>query len=609
MPLPRSGLVAATREAEWNVAAAALTKGAAVRVIMGTLLDHWGSPTLRKADNDGGTGPGMHGIPEIGRAEEAFYSALTTGQKEAYKALEQLVTMLYERGMSWEGIDPWQLDEPLERWKMRAIAALAAQPMQAYLLGQMFATEAAQATVHRPLMPDDRRAIQTLEHYTFNEIDSSFDDLKGELRNQLIGGISTGLGPKEVARAMASILDDHKTNWEMIAITETARAESQGRLQELLDQGYTHVIGSSAHDPRVCDWCRDNINDKVVKIADIIGKSNYGRKADARLPVIPGHPRCVVAGQRVSTARGLVPIEDVRVGDMVLTHRGRFRAVVATASRFFSGTIHDVGGLRVTGEHPILTVNGFRTAALLGERVDVLGIDRKSAQHVRLSRDSHDAPAERSENRFFRRILSAFLRRSVPAATVDLDRKHRVGQSQIDIKLVDGELGFGALAEHSEFVEHASFVGAHLRRELDSARSRALRFMGLPGAANGIVSRARLTLTRSLVHARPFQFLGGGSTARYQTETGEMTVYARSGATDPLRDNVYGFAALVRAEKITNFFVRNRRPAILPRSVHVAPTQYEGIVYDLQVREDETFVVEGVAVHNCRCLWLPYDED
>lgn len=48
--------------------------------------------------------------------------------------------------------------------------------------------------------------------------------------------------------------------------------------------------------------------------------------------VVVGGSPCFVAGTPVTTARGVIPIEDVVVGDLALTHEGRWRAVLATGS-------------------------------------------------------------------------------------------------------------------------------------------------------------------------------------------------------------------------------------------------------------------------------------
>ncbi len=71
--------------------------------------------------------------------------------------------------------------------------------------------------------------------------------------------------------------------------------------------------------------------------------------------------QCLPSGESVITKSGLRPIEEVRVGDLVLTHRGRFRAVTQTFSRPYQGELLRVKtkgwnkATRVTPEHPFLT--------------------------------------------------------------------------------------------------------------------------------------------------------------------------------------------------------------------------------------------------------------
>src|SRR2546422_10527760 len=48
---------------------------------------------------------------------------------------------------------------------------------------------------------------------------------------------------------------------------------------------------------------------------------------------------CLPAGVPISTDRGVVPIEEVKVGDKVLTHRGRFRAGRGVSRRGYTGSL------------------------------------------------------------------------------------------------------------------------------------------------------------------------------------------------------------------------------------------------------------------------------
>src|SRR6185312_13049526 len=68
---------------------------------------------------------------------------------------------------------------------------------------------------------------------------------------------------------------------------------------------------------------------------------------------------CSPPGQMVLTINGYKKIEEIVVGDFVLTHKGRFRRVNATYRNYFEGLMYGVkfhgckNSLRLTGNHPI----------------------------------------------------------------------------------------------------------------------------------------------------------------------------------------------------------------------------------------------------------------
>lgn len=68
-------------------------------------------------------------------------------------------------------------------------------------------------------------------------------------------------------------------------------------------------------------------------------------------------PDCFAPGTMILTERGYRPIETIREGDMVLTHNGRYRRVLATMSAAKPVRSIDIQGvptIRVSGEHPFL---------------------------------------------------------------------------------------------------------------------------------------------------------------------------------------------------------------------------------------------------------------
>jgi len=74
----------------------------------------------------------------------------------------------------------------------------------------------------------------------------------------------------------------------------------------------------------------------------------------APIDILTGGYPCFPAGAPVLTARGYLPIEDVRIGDQVLTHMNRWRRVTATMSREHE-IVEFAPGMYATPDHPFWT--------------------------------------------------------------------------------------------------------------------------------------------------------------------------------------------------------------------------------------------------------------
>jgi hypothetical protein len=121
------------------------------------------------------------------------------------------------------------------------------------------------------------------------------------------------------------------------------------------------------------------------------------------LPYPGFHWWAIPAGELCVTANGYRPIESVRVGDLVLTHQGRFMPVTMAVSRMHTGAILEIetrgGVFRATPDHPILTDKGWKKAGTLRPSDTVLGCDVSDGGYPRwaqpfgkisIASDSHD---------------------------------------------------------------------------------------------------------------------------------------------------------------------------------------------------------------------------
>ncbi len=91
---------------------------------------------------------------------------------------------------------------------------------------------------------------------------------------------------------------------------------------------------------------------------------------------------CLPPGHLIITRDGIKSIESIKVGDMVLTHKGRFKKVSHIMSRSHSGKIYGIKAANsntvwVTEEHPILVTNSH-TKFTEWRRADQLDWGRKN---------------------------------------------------------------------------------------------------------------------------------------------------------------------------------------------------------------------------------------
>lgn len=135
---------------------------------------------------------------------------------------------------------------------------------------------------------------------------------------------------------------------------------------------------------------------EIDKFAAKAYETLYGHKPEGDITQIdakdvPGHDLlvggfpCFPAGQRVITKEGFKNIENIKAGDYVLTHKGRYRKVVTPMDKLYNGDLYEITmkyyrlPIKVTSEHPFFTKRGWVDAKDLTEN-DYVGfpLNKKS---------------------------------------------------------------------------------------------------------------------------------------------------------------------------------------------------------------------------------------
>lgn len=381
------------------------------------------------------------------------------------------------------------------------------------------------------------------------------------------------------------------------------------------------------------------------------------RLRPGQLDVLDGSPPCFPAGLLVTTIDGPKLIEDVREGELVLTHSGRYRRVLTKMRRRFRGSLVDIAfkygrSLSATAEHPFLaqrrkpeTSQSWRpksyeaeawTAArdlqprdvvlqpfvaesqpvpslpdsrgrgtnqygIVGRRsgfqVDdsqiawILGLylaegwTRKTRPVINFGLHADEAPAVRA-----RLEAAGFTSGCTPP-----DLKHpRAAKVHVwDAALLSLCLEFGRGARNKRIPEWVFGMSEKWQRELlegyfygDATRAVSTSVYWRMSTASQQLATGIARLVQQVFHVAP--------TIRSFTRKDASHIDGRTILPTPqwqvsfaVERGIYSRAALAS-------------PAGLWLPVKAtSKREFSGYVYNLEVEEDQSYVVEGFAVHNC----------
>lgn len=399
---------------------------------------------------------------------------------------------------------------------------------------------------------------------------------------------------------------------------------------------------------------------KTVKGAEILERCGLGQ---GDLDVFDGSPPCFPAGVLILARDGMKPIEQVKIGDVVLTHRNRWRRVTATFQRraatvIVKGQGHP--GLRTTHEHPFWCRRLGRSWNNSARRYDRtfdapkwvkagdLGPDRKS-HHQGGNAWFWSAPTDLPPARIppipvenkrshvfevgsaeFMWIVGAWLGDGWLRTGKTIDGRGTRGEvliccdkrqaAELEHRLSAAKIRFSSTEERTtrRFLiaskPFAAWLEKHFGRYSDGKR--------VPAWALGMSEASRRALLDGYLFAdghAASQIKGGGRVSRITTINKDLAVGARllagtlgKSSTIIWNDlpaktiiegrevNQRGFYQVTIYERSRSAFADGGMMWGKVRSVRETGAQED--VFNFEVEQDNSYVADGIVVHNCQAF-------
>lgn len=416
-----------------------------------------------------------------------------------------------------------------------------------------------------------------------------------------------------------------KRRWSLIAVTETHNAVEDGKATALVRaHGGRDPLVFKLPRPDACAYCRllylkaDGKTPRIFRLSGLMANgTNIGRKrgkptltgplkTNLRPTLGAAHPLCFPSDCLVLTHRGEVPISTVKRGDMVLSHTGTWRPVLQVSQRWYADelvtVIHENGRLPSTLEHPFLTQRGWVPAKELGEgdyAMKVLSAKIPAPQ-------VHDQPTFTRERNELVSILALFSRTRVPVTTVDLYRDLCLWYGDVDVEDTDGHERRYFDARFSEGCYELALQLGQFLRILDANSYFEFCSDRAWFSSNGIVRSLRALLPLGSGHSAVHEDPSLLASSDWKILLPESEDHRSSRALHSFRDRQNGLASVIAINDLADINVNAFHGAGTPWFCDAVPvktlrTQFCGFVYNLHVAEDESYVCNGLVVHNCAC--------
>jgi len=201
-----------------------------------------------------------------------------------------------------------------------------------------------------------REIAEIIKQRVHNELKTMHGSMKQDIFRRLSDAVVTNKPIGELKQELKDEYSYYKTkenpqDWKIdrVARTELANGTILMKLSKWKEMGFSKVEHLTVIDDKTGEKDRE-FNRRVFEI-DYLLSNDEDR--------IPLHPNCFPAGTKILTRSGEKPIEKIKVGDVVRTHKNRWRLVIGTMSRKYVGDLYRYKALIGTPGHPIFIKGRF----------------------------------------------------------------------------------------------------------------------------------------------------------------------------------------------------------------------------------------------------------
>lgn len=482
--------------------------------------------------------------------------------------------------------------------------------------------------VKEGILPEEY--LEVIEAESFKAVGDYTTEITKKAKNKLVQGLKDGLSDSELSKMLQEELEDVSERWiNTVVRTKTTEMYNDARkiywendpLASQIVEGYQW---SAILDDRVSGVC-EYLDGKMFPKGEFI---------DRVTP--PIHFNAIMKGESVTTEKGPKKIENIQKGDVVLTHMGRWQMVYDVMSKenddfdYVLEILTQDGYIRLTPDHPVLTEGRWSPAGCLrvGDKVfkALLNPIRPPIASDRVSVDSKDSiplfnkpliSFDVGQSSFSPSPLLIYLHNNItrwdePIRNISPDRNLKLKWNlppleiltklRFSIRRVLSEIagkaicGFDSTSYKSHWVSFSHSNRASKKMRVSQfSKPRSPMFKTWP-LSNNFYANARCLALSPCFNPKLSASINKSVNAAHP----KGFRYAPKGlAFSKMALLNHGLDEFGTVNTHTYNYNEGRR--IL--SIRKIP--YIGEVYNLAVENDESYVVNGVVVHNCRSILVP----